>query len=238
MAERRFYWLKLREDFFRQKDIKKLRQIAGGDTYTIIYLKMLLRSLKNDGRLYYEGVEDDFPGELALDIDESIENVTVTVSFLISRGILVQNSAEEYEVVTAADMTGSETASASRKRRSRAGQSHALPGQSHSLVTDGHTEIEKREKSKRKELEGEADKPPRAARFTPPSVEDVRVYCQESGHRIDAEMFIDHYTSNGWKVGGKSPMKDWKAAVRNWERRETRAIPARSDDPLKGFHTE
>ena len=40
MAERRFYWLKLPEGFFRQKEIKKLRQIAGGDTYTIIYLKM------------------------------------------------------------------------------------------------------------------------------------------------------------------------------------------------------
>lgn len=48
---KRYYWLKLHEDFFRQKDIKKLRQIAGGDTYTIIYLKMLLHSLSTSGKL-------------------------------------------------------------------------------------------------------------------------------------------------------------------------------------------
>ena len=52
MAERRFYWLKLREDFFRQKEIKKLRQIAGGDTYTIIYLKLVIAH--HDGRPYEE----------------------------------------------------------------------------------------------------------------------------------------------------------------------------------------
>ena len=56
---KRYYWLKLPDDFFRQKPIKKLRKIAGGDTYTIIYLKMLLIAMKQDGRLYFEGVEDD-----------------------------------------------------------------------------------------------------------------------------------------------------------------------------------
>ena len=53
---KRYYWLKLPDDFFRQKPIKKLRKIAGGDTYTIIYLKMLLISLKNEGKLYFDGV--------------------------------------------------------------------------------------------------------------------------------------------------------------------------------------
>ena len=57
MEQKRFYWLKLHEDFFRQKDIKKLRQIAGGDTYKVIYLKMLLSSLRTGGILYFHGVE-------------------------------------------------------------------------------------------------------------------------------------------------------------------------------------
>jgi predicted phage replisome organizer len=55
-------------------------------------------------------------------------------------------------------------------------------------------------------------------RFTPPTIEDVKAYCVERNNNVDAERFVDYYTSNGWKVGGKSPMKDWKAAVRNWER--------------------
>ena len=62
-----------------------------------------------------------------------------------------------------------------------------------------------------------ADKPQKPKRFTPPSVDEVRAYCQERGNNVDAERFIDYYTSNGWKVG-KNPMKDWKAAVRTWER--------------------
>lgn len=56
-------------------------------------------------------------------------------------------------------------------------------------------------------------------RFRPPSVEEVEEYCFERNNRVDAEKFVDYYTSNGWKVG-KNPMKDWKAAVRNWERKD------------------
>ena len=54
-------------------------------------------------------------------------------------------------------------------------------------------------------------------RFVPPSMEDVQGYITEKGYSVDAERFIDYYTANGWKVG-KNSMKDWKAAVRNWER--------------------
>lgn len=57
------------------------------------------------------------------------------------------------------------------------------------------------------------------ARFTPPTREDVQAYCNERNNKVDAERFIDYYTANGWQVG-KNKMKDWKAAVRNWERSE------------------
>ena len=56
-------------------------------------------------------------------------------------------------------------------------------------------------------------------RFTAPSLEDVKAYCEERKNNVDAERFIDYYTANGWKVG-KNPMKDWKAAVRSWERND------------------
>lgn len=59
-----------------------------------------------------------------------------------------------------------------------------------------------------------------ASRFSPPSLDEVRAYCAEQGFSMDPSAFYDHFTSNGWKVGGKAPMKDWKAAVRNWERRK------------------
>ena len=72
------------------------------------------------------------------------------------------------------------------------------------------------------EIEKEKDidkdkKPPK--RFTAPTLEEVKEYCSERKNNVDAERFIDYYTANGWKVG-KNPMKDWKAAVRSWERND------------------
>lgn len=71
-------------------------------------------------------------------------------------------------------------------------------------------------------LEGVKEK-----RFAPPTLENVSEYCREMGYtNVDAVCFIDFYTSNGWMVG-KNRMKDWKAAVRNWDRREKN--PQRQD---------
>lgn len=56
-------------------------------------------------------------------------------------------------------------------------------------------------------------------RFVPPTVEEVRAYCRERQNGVDPQRFVDYYTANGWRVG-KNPMKDWKAAVRTWERKE------------------
>ena len=64
-----------------------------------------------------------------------------------------------------------------------------------------------------------ADKPPRASRFTPPSVEEVKEYCRERGNNVNAQRFVDFYTAKGWKIG-KDTMRDWKAAVRTWEKKD------------------
>lgn len=57
-------------------------------------------------------------------------------------------------------------------------------------------------------------------RFVPPSVEEVRAYCQERQNTIDAQQFVDFYTANGWTQGHGKPIKDWRAAVRTWEARD------------------
>ncbi len=62
------------------------------------------------------------------------------------------------------------------------------------------------------------DKPKRK-KFAIPTVEEVEQYCFERNNKVDAEMFVDFYSSKGWMIG-KNPMKDWKAAVRTWERKD------------------
>ena len=82
-------------------------------------------------------------------------------------------------------------------------------------------------------------------RFTPPTADEVRAYCDERHNAVDAERFVDFYSAKGWKIG-KEPMKDWKAAVRTWERSSTNtatqaAQPKKSANPfldmLKGRET-
>ena len=60
----------------------------------------------------------------------------------------------------------------------------------------------------------------RDARFAPPTIEDVQSFISENGYSVDAQKFVDYYESNGWKVG-KNPMRDWRAAVRTWVRRDS-----------------
>ena len=117
MGGKRYWWLKLPEDFFRQLPMKKLRRIAGGDTYTIIYLKMMLLSLKTEGILSYECEEDDFIENLALDIDEDEENVAVAVAFLTKYKLLENGDDEATKILPSAlDAIGCESASAKRMR--------------------------------------------------------------------------------------------------------------------------
>lgn len=63
------------------------------------------------------------------------------------------------------------------------------------------------------------------SKFQKPSLEQIRSYCQERGNQVDPEKFFNFYESKGWVVG-KSPMKDWKAAVRTWEQRRTETTRA------------
>ena len=203
---KRYFWLKLHKDFFQRKEIKRLRKIAGGDTYTIIYLKMLLRSIMSDGKLYFDGLEDDFASELALDLDEKEENVQITIQYLLKSGLLEMCSDEEYYLPDTKDSTGCETAVASRVRKHRE-RKKAL--QCNGNVTKCNVEIDK-------EIDNKcASTKQKRKRFVKPTISDIEQYCSEKNISINAQQFIDYYESNGWKVGRNS-MKDWQATVRRW----------------------
>lgn len=173
-ARKKYFWLKLKEDFFRNKKIKKLRRIAGGDTFTIIYLKMQLLSLRHEGKLFFEGVEESFAEEIALEIDEDEDNVKVTIAYLFKNGLLEEVDSDEYMLLEAVSSIGCESTSAERMRRHREKKKKALPEPkkapelpeqnsevSHcdAPVTKSDTEIEiEKEKEKEKDIYKETDK--------------------------------------------------------------------------------
>lgn len=132
METKKYYWLKLKEDFFKDKEIKKLRRIAGGDTYTIIYLKLMLLGMRDECKLYFEGIEDTFAEELALELDEDTDNVKVTLLYLLKMGLLQEVNENELFLTRLPECIGKETSKAEIMRKKRArdkelGASPALP---------------------------------------------------------------------------------------------------------------
>lgn len=229
MAERRFFWLKLKEDFFESKRIKKLRKLAGGDTLTIIYLKMQLKSIKTDGVLSYTGLEKSFAEELALDLDESSEDVGLLLNYLLSVGLIETSDNINFLLPYAIESTGSEGASAERVRNFR--DRKAL--QSNVDVTQvkriGNVEIEK-------EIEIEKDKSSakRTTRtFKAPTFDEVKSYCDERNNGIDPQHFIDYYQARGWVLSNGKKMVDFKAAIRTWEQRNKKEVPVEEKTTFK-----
>lgn len=74
-------------------------------------------------------------------------------------------------------------------------------------------------------------------RFTPPSLEEVSAYISEKGYSIDAEAFVDFYSSKGWMIG-KNKIKDWKAAVRTWARRDNTPKPEAKPSSNGGYQKD
>lgn len=195
---KKYYWLKLKDDFFRQKEIKKLRRIAGGDTYTIIYLKMQLLSLKRGGRLIFEGIEDSFAEELALELDEDEDNVQLTLNFLTKYGLIVSaDEDDEFVLTETVNCIGKETAGAERVRRHRE-RKKALHGNANE--TNCNTEIRDKREELEKDKELEKDSSYRQAKEE--EVTEVMKFCQKNQYKLkkdDAVQLIETYGSNTLK---------------------------------------
>lgn len=157
---KKYYWIRLKTDFFKGLAMKKLRRIAGGDTYTIIYLKLQLLSSDTEGVLYYEGIENSFAEEIASLLDEDEDNVKITLQFLESVGLLEQKSPDEYLLTEVPFIVGSETDKAQLMRNKRARDKQNLLESGNNVtaelppVTECYTEREKeKEKEKRESRE-------------------------------------------------------------------------------------
>ena len=121
-ANRRYYWLQLKEDFFKTKEMKLMRKLPGGEEITIIYLKIMLVSLADEGKIFFEGLAEDLAEELSLLIDEDAEAVRMALIFLEQKKLLTTSDNYQYNLEQVPEMIGSETASARRVRKHRDSQ--------------------------------------------------------------------------------------------------------------------
>lgn len=220
---KKYYWLQLKEDFFRQKEIKLLRKIAGGDTYTIIYLKMMLMSLKDEGKILYEGVGSNLAEEIALEIDEDVENVQITINYLMSKNLLVTSSEYEGFLSDVPNLIGSESDSAKRVRKHRQiKKDEQKTLQSNIAVTNGNTEIEidieqELEKEKEQQQETGSGSSQNAHSFyqanfgiEPPTImQDIEHWIAD----LNEELVIEALKK---AVEAEKPYNYAKGIMRNW----------------------
>lgn len=222
------------------KEVKKLRRIAGGDTYTIIYLKLMLLSLKTDGKLYFDSIEDTFAEELALEIDEDPENVRVTLMYLEKMSLLQLINEDELYLTQMDNLILSESESAERVRKHRAKKKQIEADNEQLKITetlinqevyqDGDADKTLQSNTHVTESNGEetngntytytkaeANANTKPQNHFPPTVEEVAEYCRERGNGIDAQEFIDYYEARNW-YSGKTKIKKWKNCVNTWER--------------------
>ena len=114
-----YFWLKIQDEFFRQKEIKILRNMERGAVYIIIYQKMLLYSLKNESKLFFDSLQDTFEEELALLFDEKVEDVKATVDFLKKANLMECVSCDEFLLLQVNELTGRESETTKRVRKHR-----------------------------------------------------------------------------------------------------------------------
>lgn len=122
-----------------------------------------------------------------------------------------------------------------RRRRARLKETDC-----HAVTVVGVTGCDKSHQNPQAEAEAEAEtkekKERTLSRFVPPSLEEVKAYVAEAKlTNMDSEEFHDHYTANGWKQGGRTQIKDWKATCRNWNRRQLDFGKPKQEEPVSTY---
>lgn len=211
-------WIKITTDIFDDEKILLIESLPDGDALIVIWFKLLcLAGRQNNKGVFMLNDRIPFTEEmLATIFRRPIQTVRLALDTFESfgmietiDGVITIPNWEKHQNIEGLEKIREQT----RKRvvKFRANQKLVeCNATSNATVTQGNATDKNREDKNRKE---------KSSKFTPPTLEEVRAYCKERNNAVDAQRFLDYYTANGWKVG-KNPMKDWKAAVRTWERGE------------------
>ena len=233
MSDQKFYWLKLKNDFFKRHDIRIVEDMPNGKDYILFYLKMLVESVSHDGELRFSDTIPYNEQMLCTITNTNIDIVRAAMKIFTELGMIEILDNQTIYMTEVHKMIGcaADNDNANRQRRFRAKKkAESIPSvtKCNAPVTEDVTkdnesiELElELELEKELELDNSiVDKPQKkSTRFTPPSVDEVEAYCDERNNLVDAQKFVDYYSARGWKIGkSNQPMKDWKAAVRLWER--------------------
>lgn len=225
---KKYYYLRLKDNFFDSDELKILESMKDGYLYSNILLKLYLRSLKNDGKLVVNERIPYSADMLASVTGHQVGTIKQALSMFKELGLIEVLENGAIYMLDIQNFIGKGSTEADRQRlydrriseerkQNKLTQSRNLE----EICKKSTPEIEK-ELEKDIEIEKEIHSSAKSTttkrkRFEKPTLSQITQYCLERNNSVNAEQFYDYYESNGWKVG-KNSMKDWKACVRTWER--------------------
>ncbi len=218
--ENKFYWLKLKRDFFKRHDIKIIEAMPNGKDYILFYLKLLCESVDHNGDLRFSEQIPYDEQMLSVITNTNIDVVRSAIKVFQQLNMMELLDDGTYFMNEVSKMIGSavDNDNANRQRRFRERKKELALCNRYDGVIKNNESIEiDIEKDKETEIKKENVIKEKATRFIPPTVEEIQNYCNERNNLVDANKFYDFYQSKGWMVG-KNKMKDWKACVRTWEK--------------------
>lgn len=225
---KKYYYLRLKDNFFDSDELKILESMKDGYLYSNILLKLYLRSLKNDGKLVVNERIPYSADMLASVTGHQVGTIKQALSVFKDLGLIDVLDNGAIYMLDIQNFIGKGSSEADRKReyRQRIETDRTNVQTNLRQISDKSTSEIEIELEKDIEIEKEIHSSAKSTttkrkRFEKPSISDIKQYCMERNNNVNAEQFFDYYESNGWKVG-KNSMKDWKAAVRTWERSEYR----------------
>jgi predicted phage replisome organizer len=242
---RKFYWLKLKRDFFKRHDIRILAGMPDGPETVLLYLKLLCEAVDHNGDLRFSETVPYDAKMLSCVTETPEEVISEALGIFQYLGLVSVLEDKTIHMNQIDSMLGYETEWAEKKRQQRdnkgteEGQSEdnvlkmsTQCPQSVPTLSDKRLEnkrIDSRDRLKEKENEEREKKDTAQAltartssnsvkKFSPPSLEELETYCKENKlEYVDTQKFMNYYQSNGWRVG-RNPMKDWRAAAKSWNR--------------------
>ena len=183
--------------------------------FIYLLLKANYKDTKIAGKVIKRGQVVTSLPKISTDTGLSIQQTRTALLHLISTGEVTDSSNPKYRIITVVKY---DEYQASTDRST--GYQQTTNRQVNRLSTDSSTSCIEYIEDKNNRIDRNNNTTSLSrSRFTKPSISEVYDYCLQRDNHVDPEKFYAYYESNGWKVG-KNPMKDWKAAIRSWERNE------------------
>ena len=238
MSDNKFYWLKVKKDFFKRHDIRILESLENGKEISYFYFKLMLESVDHDGELRFSQKVPYSPEMLSTITNTDLDIVKAAIQTLSDFGMIEISPDGTIVIEKVKSMIGSasDTDGARRVRRFREKQklqnvTDTLQSVTGCVTKDNESKSKSKSKSK-----SYIERNSKERKFTPPTLQEVQSYCQERNNNVDPKTFFDYYSSNEWKDSKGNQVKNWKQKLITWENHDNKqaSLPCTPIKPKYG----